>query len=85
MLDTSKFVLSEDEQLKAWVQGESKHNLFDDQCTPDMSCCLGTEYLADVVTRIKWLNAVMANDITTMTIMTIGFINKASVRLQHVG
>ena len=28
-------------QLENWLQGISKHNIVDDECCPDFSCCTG--------------------------------------------
>lgn len=28
-----------EEQIKLWVNGDSKHNLERDECCPDFSCC----------------------------------------------
>lgn len=33
------YQLSVEEQLRAWVAGDSKHNEFSDECCPDFSCC----------------------------------------------
>jgi len=30
------------EQLIDWMNGISKHNLIDDECCPDFSCCVNT-------------------------------------------
>lgn len=45
-----------EEQLAAWLEGNSFHNNDRDECCPDFSCC-DPELLADKKTRQAFVNA----------------------------
>ena len=48
--------MTSDEQLAAWLEGNSFHNNDRDECCPDFSCC-DPELLADKKTRQAFVNA----------------------------
>lgn len=47
--------MTSDEQLAAWLKGESIHNTDRDECCPDFSCCC-PELLADEAVRRAFVN-----------------------------
>ena len=41
-------------QTKAWVEGRSVHNIIDDECCPDFSCCRPELFTADKEQRKQY-------------------------------
>jgi len=41
------------EQSRAWVNGDCKHNDVDDECCPDFSCCFTDLFTKDRGERVR--------------------------------
>jgi hypothetical protein len=50
-----EYYIALDKQSDLWLEGESTHNEYSGECTPDMSCC-GNE-IWDIHKRIKFLES----------------------------
>lgn len=61
------------EQLKKWVDGESIHDIEEDQCCPDFSCCTGR--VVPKFLREKFYKAYLENDRKTMMLTLMAFPN----------
>lgn len=48
-------------QGQLWCEGVSAHNIIDDECCPDFSCCIPSLFIKDTeyrqATHRKWLKA----------------------------
>lgn len=44
------------DQGKAWINGRSEHNIIDDECCPDFSCCNPDLYVTDRAERMRAFN-----------------------------
>ena len=44
-------------QGRAWINGEAKHNMLDDECCPDFSCCEPQLFTADRAERVRTFNS----------------------------
>lgn len=45
------------EQGRAWVEGDARHNVVDDECCPDFSCCAPACFVTERGERLAMLNA----------------------------
>ena len=61
-----------EEQLKMWLEGEPVHNPDRDECCPDFSCC-GSP-MADDETRRLFCEAARAGNERVVNAMLIGFL-----------
>lgn len=61
------------EQLEKWVAGESIHNVEEDQCCPDFSCCTQS-LLASEEERKMFLNAFINHQQDIMDSMLMIFL-----------
>lgn len=48
------------EQAEQWVNGLSRHNMIDDECCPDFSCCEPSLFTKDRGERMATANALRA-------------------------
>jgi hypothetical protein len=53
------------DQLIKWVNGKPTHNVVEDECCPDFSCCQSHLLLAQVK-RLEYLKAFIEGDRKTM-------------------
>ncbi len=62
------------EQLRRWVKGESVHNKETNECTPDLSCCRGLDWLAPETERKAFLDAYLDGDRAACKALSSKFI-----------
>ncbi len=68
--------LTVEEQCRLWaIEGKSIHNSARDECCPDFSCCT-PELLAPKEDRLKFYQAELKGDTTTMNKMLGCFLGK---------
>lgn len=70
--------MSGEEQLKAWVAGQSVHNPDTDECCPDFSCCV-TELQAPQEERSAFFGAWERGDVAIMERFLTTFKQRAEV------
>ena len=70
-------IKSQDTQLDEWVKGTPIHNIEREECTPDFSCCRGSEFMADEDVRKRFTQAYYDNDETVIHEMLMMFLGKA--------
>jgi hypothetical protein len=46
-------------QTRRWVEGNARHNVIDDECCPDFSCCMPELFEQDRGERLNELNRLL--------------------------